>query len=194
MLLMLQQYQGTFFHDDSEGDYGSEAMLDLEMSWALRICSNQFVQRLKPKLYYQCRYILNTLLGWKGKRDCLEYTVEEVRVWKQWRHIDIVAEVTIDSQLHVLVLEDKAYTKMKDVQRDKYPEYVEAYYLGSNLPKHYCVVSLYGEEDDGFIELAGFVKEVNSKWAVYSTETLVDWAVDDYTESDLFNEFWFAKW
>ena len=192
---MLQQCQGTFFHDDSKGDYGSEAMLDLEISWVLRTCLNQNVQRLKPKLYYQCRYILNTLLGWKGKKDCLEYAVEDVHVWKQWKHIDIVAEVKIDGKLHVLILEDKAYTKMTDVQRDKYPEYVESYYLGRKPSIHYCVVSLYGKDEDGLKELTGFVKgAAKKKWKVYSTETLVDWLVDDYTESDLFNEFWFAKW
>lgn len=191
---MPQQFQGTLFHDSSEGDYGKEALLDIEMSWILRICSNADERRLRPNLYYQCRYILNTLLGWQDTKNCMDYPVENVLVWRQWSHIDVCAEIIIDGKLHVLVLEDKAYTAMTNTQRDSYPEQIRQAYQNREAVFHFCVISLFDNEEEEFSNLKQFVK--GSVWEdnVFSAESLPDWTAPNYTESDIFNEFWFARW
>lgn len=187
---MLQYYQGTLFGDNSDGDYGLEPLLDWEMSWILRSCANKNEQRLRPRFYHQCRCILNKLLGWEGKKNYIDYDVESVRVWRQWKHIDLVAEIMIDGDLYVLVLEDKAYTDMTEKQRDEYPETVQDFY-GEKTHIRFVVITMFETTEKGFEVLKDLIK--GSEWSeVSSMIDLPDWEADNYTESDLFNEFWFA--
>ena len=187
---MLQQFQGTLFHDDSTSDYGLEPLLDLEMSWILRSCANKNEQRLRPNFYHQCRCILNKLLGWEGEKRYQDYDVESVRVRRQWKHIDLVAEIMIDGELFVLALEDKAYTYMSEKQKDGYPKIVREFY-GDNTNSRFVVITMFETAEKGFEVLKDLIK--GSEWSeVSSMIDLPDWEADNYTESDLFNEFWFA--
>ena len=201
--MALKQIQGTFVPDNSESDHGYEALLDFEMSWVLRVCANQDEARFRPYLYHQCRKILKELTG-IGINKC----VEEVKVWKQWKYIDVLAEIRVkDEGLHILVLEDKAYTGMSEKQRDVYPRIVFDYYANQKVYSyHFCVIAFWDSDTDenkakmkalkSFAEesSSGFEDNQNCRWQVFSTSDLPDWAVNNYTESDLFNEFWFAKW
>ena len=189
---MLQYYQGTLFGDNSEGDYGLEPLLDWEMSWILRSCANKNEQRLRPRLYHQCRCILNKLLGWEGEKTYMDYDVDSVQVWRQWKHIDLVAEITIDGELFVLALEDKAYTNMTEIQRNQYPRIVREHYKDKTDNIRFVVITMFDTHEAGFTKMSDCVK--GSDWVeVFSIVVLPDWEAEDYTESDLFNEFWFAK-
>ena len=198
-IMALKQFPGTFVPDNSEGEHGYEAFLDFEMSWVLRVCANQEEARLRPNLYHQCRMILNKLT-----RIGIDKCVDEVKVWKQWKYIDILAEIKVkDEGLHVLVLEDKAYTEMTPKQKEEYPKEVFEYYKEkSGIEYHFCVISFLDPDYDSakYVEFKNGIEKTpfgpgkKCNWEVFSTLDLPDWKVNNYTESDLFNEFWFAKW
>ena len=200
--MAIKQFQGTFVPDNSESEHGYEALLDFEMSWVLRVCANQEEARLRPHLYHQCRKILNDLTNID-----INKCVEEVKVWRQRNYIDVLAEIRVkDDGLHVLVLEDKAYTKIRFKQIEEYPKGVFEHYKGNREIKyHFRVVSFFDSEYDSVkldnlknsVANYSFGPEYNPEkysWRVFSTSDLPDWNVNNYSESDLFNEFWFAKW
>jgi len=197
--MSLTPIKGTFLYDRSESDHGLEALLDFEMSWVLRVCANQEEKERRPKLFYQCNVILQKLLDLPPSN----YTVRSVKVWKQWWRIDIWSEIIIDfegkEQRYVLVLENKAYTMMRGHQRDDYPKIVMDYYIAKPEFKNYelrlGVITFFEPDVDEeyFNTLDQFCKNGEHKWTLFSTSDLPDWDVDDVTESDLFNEFWFAR-
>lgn len=198
--MAIKQFKGTFVPDEWGSEHGYEALLDFEISWVLRVCANQNEQRLRPHLYHQCRFIMEKLTG-----ISLDTFVSEVKVWRQWKCIDVIAEIYVGDILHVLVLEDKAYTSMRPNQREEYPkrvfEHYSKEYPDSEVLYHFCVITFFEEHEDGFKSLKfnfkngeGFGPKKEYHWDVFSAMDLPDWDVLDYTESDIFNEFWFAQW
>lgn len=198
---MLKLIQGTFVPDEWHSEHGYEALLDFEISWILRLCSKNVAENYKKKkiLIYQCRLILQKLTNIDPN-----IVIDDVKVWRQWNCIDVIAEIYVGDVLHVLVLEDKAYTSMRQNQRDEYPKRVFDYYgktPGKKIDFHFGVITFFESHEEEYKNLMSFVKKSdgfgpNNKycWNVFSATALPDWDVDDYTESDLFNEFWFAKW
>lgn len=205
---MIKPVDSKFMSDHSEGDHGLEAILDYELSWVLRMAADGDCKEKQPKLYYQCRHILFKLLGIDSSKDLV---IEKVYVWKQWKYIDIVADIYLVENgvrtLHVLMTEDKAYTPMSVKQRDTYPEIVKEAY--DNYPQytdyrnsyqlHKVLVTCfppkpYNEGDyDGYKAYNEFLNGFDG-WSVLSIEELPDWNVNEMTESDLFNDFWFNNW
>ena len=205
---MLEQIQGTFVPDEWHSEHGYEALLDFEMSWVLRLCSKNTQELLKKngnenanddELYHQCRIILKKLTGINESVE-----IDDVKVWRQWNSIDVIAEIYVNNNLHVLVLEDKAYTKMSWNQKDDYPERVFKHYsneyLGRVVHYHFCVITFFEKREQGYQNLVDFVKEKSFgprnqyKWKVFSATGLLDWKAKALPKSELFNEFWFAKW
>ena len=185
--------------DHSEGDHGLEALLDYQLSWVLRMAADR---ECPPKLKHQCRYILFNLLGIEDS-DTIE--IREVKVWKQWRYVDLVADIYLIEDgienLHVLMLENKAYTRMYKHQRDDYPQRVKDAYntypqyekYRNNYDLHQVLVTCFDKEHSMYKELEQFISE-GKGWSIRSIEELPDWTVEDMPESDLFNDFWFNDW
>ena len=187
-----------FMSDHSEGDPGRETLLDYELSWVLRMASDT---DCPPRLKHQCRYILFKLLGIEDYQDI---EIEKVHVWKQWNYIDVIADIHLtkngNKTLHVLLIEDKAYSMMRVNQRDEYPKLaIEAYntydkyrdYRDYKL--HQVLVTCFDSNEPGYDNLSKFIS-VDKNWSIMSVSELPDNTVDEMTESDLFNEFWLTTW
>lgn len=186
--------------DHSEGDHGLEAILDYELSWVLRMAADDECRKTKPRLYQQCRHILFKLLGIEDNSNIV---IDCVKVWKQWSYIDLVADVYLivnnRKELHVILAENKAYTLMKENQRDNYPKVAKDVYDNyaqykdyRNYTMHKVLVTCFGVEEDLYKYQQKFVEKTD--WRVFSIEELPDWNVEEQTESDLFNEFWLNDW
>lgn len=179
--------KSLFMSDCSEGDYGKEALLDYEMSWVLRLCAEKNVPN--DKLKKNCLAIMSELLDIEPALKPGDVT--QVKVWKQWQRIDLIAEITINGVLHVLALEDKAYTFMKEDQRESYPKTVREWYAGKGIPKdnfHFVVITMFESEQEEFKQLEQFVK--SSPWTVMPA-----WEFGcKATGNDLFDEFWINEW
>lgn len=183
-----------------------ENVLDFQMSWVLRTGANLNEAVERPNLYKHCRAILLRLIGFE-KEQWDSIRVTEVKVWKQWKKIDVLANVFIKinnkEERHVLLIEDKAYTNMSLRQRDVYPLIVKEEYDGygiGNTPEdikwrnyilHQYVITCFDAGDDNK-DLEVFCKDTD--WKVVPFVELLDKTLDTTTESDMFDDFWFTKW
>lgn len=193
----MEKLESKFMSDHSEGDYGIETLLDYELSWVLRMAADKEYMKTKPRLYHQCRHILFKLLGID---DNAGITVKCVKTWKQWRYVDLVADIYLvrdnNEELHVLMTENKAYTKMSQKQRDDYPKTIKRAYNNSSIYGsyilHQVLVTCFDPQHPVYEEQKVFIK--GSDWDIISVEELPDWNASEQTESDLFNEFWLNNW
>ena len=81
-----------FMHDDSYSNQGYEHMLDFQMSWILRVAASKERSQNNFILYKRCFDVLMKLIE-KSPNDKVE--VISVNVWKQWKRIDVLANVMI---------------------------------------------------------------------------------------------------
>ena len=120
----------SFMKDESKNNQGYEHMLDFQMSWVMRIAASKEIKEKNALLYEQCYNILMKLIG-KSDKDNVE--VLEVHVWKQWERIDLHANVIIRSnnkeERHLVVIEDKAYTRIHDDQLNRYEKSINEVYI-----------------------------------------------------------------
>lgn len=195
---MIESKVSKFMSDQSDKDAGRETLLDYELSWVLRMAADA---ECPPRLKHQCVCILFKLLGIEKYQNT---RIEKVCVWKQWQNIDIVADVYLVENdvktLHVLLIEDKAYSKMKEHQRDDYPILAREAYDTYDKYKNYrdyilhqVLVTCYDSKEPGYERLSNFIS-VDKNWRIVSVGDLPDMTVDEMTESDLFNEFWLTTW
>lgn len=189
--------------DQSESTSGREAILDYELSWVLRMAAEN---NYNTKLMHQCRHILLTLIDEKDPN----VKIVKVHTWKQWERVDIIADIYLErngeKELHVLLLEDKAYTQMSEHQRDDYPTIVrKAYdsyeryseYQGNNKYKLHCIlITCFEDGTPEYDKLSSFIAcNKKDNWKIFSLDNLPDKKYNNgLTESDLFNEFWIKSW
>jgi len=188
-----------FLSDCSTNDIGKEAIMSFQMSWILRNTIDNDVKCNKPILYRKCREILFKLLNIPDK----DIEIKDVKVWKEWtifgqQRLDVIANILLEvsgsKEWHILLIENKVYTDLKESQIYDYPKYVKEEYENVPLYKgytlHQCVVTC--QEDDKLQEVIDKCK--NTEWSVFGFDDLVDWENDQLTESELFNEFWYSRW
>lgn len=186
--------------DNSNSDHGKEAILDYEISWVLRTAADKEAKENKPRLHSQCMHILCKLLG---LNDVQNIDVTEVKVWKQWERIDVFSTIKLKNsgkeENYALLIEDKAYTSMKEHQRDIYPKIAREWCDSENEWKdcklRLCAITISDCGTDGYNVLSDFCKQSTEwEWHTFSVGELPDCSADEFTESDLFNEFWLSYW
>ena len=191
-----------FMQDNSEGDHGKEAMLDYQMSWLMRLAAETKVEN--KRLHQISKEVLLRLIG---LLETPNVDILNVDVWRQWEHIDVFAEIKVvvdgETQHHLVVIEDKAYTMIHDNQLTRYAETVRAYYSGkrkNNYTIHYWVITFHDEGSDYWKQLKEDCEKCDIvKWNLLNMYDVIGWRKDkenDFknTESDLFDEFWLKKW
>lgn len=192
-----------FMNDDSEGDHGKEAMLDYQLSYLLRLAGTSETGEEIGKR------TLMKLLGKKIQLDQYGYVdnifVDSVKVWKQWQHIDLIAEVDAyfgsvleqKHEKHVIVIEDKAYTGIHDDQLNRYKQDVEAWYKDKDFQIHYWVITFFDNDTDGFKSIANQCKEADGDWKCLSFGDVVDLTDEELqrgTHNEILDEFWVKNW
>lgn len=189
-----------FMADCSQNDIGKEAIMNFQISWILRCAADSDIKQRFPILYKKSRDITIKLLGIE-QSDSINVEIMEVKVWKEWNKIDILANVRLSIKgklepYHVLLVEKKVYTKLKKEQRDEYPQKVISEYNhkegfdGYRL--HQVIISCLELNNHNYSNLKKMCE--GTEWRVLNYSDLVDWDNEELTESDLFNEFWYARW
>ncbi|MFG6341843.1 MAG: PD-(D/E)XK nuclease family protein [Alistipes sp.] len=184
-----------FMCDDSECDHGKETMMDYELSWVIRLAADKEQCKGNEVLYDKCRAILGKLLGEK----CVgEYRVESANVWKQWKRIDLIANIVLENdgypEKHIIIIENKAYTQLRDNQL-AYSKIVDVEY-GSYLDwedcfKHFWVITCFEPDESGYIDLVDRCRD--TCWTPISLTELQD-NTEPLTGEALFDEFWLKYW
>lgn len=180
-----------FMNDNSESDYGKEAMLDYQLSWLLRLSACRDLEN--KKLEKISRKVMLKFLGYNNEE---KVEIKDVKVWKQWNHIDLIAEVVVligdIEEKYVVVIEDKAYTKLHGDQLQNYKNVVENYYE-PNWHRRYYVVTFYNK-DDNYKDWIGLSQQCEVEdWSLLSFYDVIE-NYDEPTGSDLFDEFWIKTW
>ena len=191
-----------FMHDDSTNNQGYEHMLDFQMSWVMRVAASNEVDKKNPVLHKRCFDILMKLIE-KSHLDRVE--VKSVNVWKQWKHIDVLAEVIIlcngHEERHLVVIEDKAYTKIHDDQLNRYEETIKNQYdwddASRDFVKHFWVITFFGYNEAGDYEdnywiLKSMCDAANADWRLLSYDDILE--DDSPTGSEHFDDFWIYEW
>lgn len=191
-----------FMHDDSTNNQGYEHMLDFQMSWVMRVAASNEIKEKNPILHKRCFDILMKLIG-KTNLDQVE--VISVKVMKQWKRIDVHAEIVIScsghNEKHLIVIEDKAYTKIHDDQLNRYEDIINNKYDWDDalkgFEKHFWVITFFGYDKTGDYEkdyriLKSMCDEANADWQLLSYDDILD----DYTPtgSEHFDDFWIDEW
>ncbi len=188
-----------FMNDDSEGDHGKEAMLDYQLSYLLRLSNTS------ESGYTLGERALMKLMGKEALVDQFGYVENisnvNVRVWKQWQHIDLIAEVEADCgaglEHHVIVIENKAYTCVHDDQLSRYAQIVEDEYKEKDVQIHYWVITFFDNGTEGYMSIANQCKEAKGRWKCLSFEEVVD-LTDEERQNGTYNvildEFWIKNW
>lgn len=147
--------------------------------------------------------MLLKLLGKEQSTNKNSLSFEEVKIWKQWEHIDICAEITLkekdENVNHVILIENKYYThthSTKDTdgeyrnQLEVYKKVFDNFYEEKKIPKenrHYIVITCLEKEDFEDVDKYGY--------CLFNLYDLIDEKSNyELTESDIFNEFWIEKW
>ena len=195
----MEEYKPFLMCDDSEKDGHAETMMDYVLSWSLRCTKYPFVKDNKPLLYHYCKYMLCKLID--RLQDMKIITIDDVRVWKQERYVDLWVEVKLHidkrEEHHAILIEDKYYTGVHDGQLTRYRQIFEDYYQDKkDYPKnnrHYVLITCQYDNNDHYKQLAKAAKE--NDFDIYNIFDIVDKSLGyKETESDIFNELFLRDW
>lgn len=197
--------------DSTEGDGKAEIVMDYVMSWSLRHATKEYSE--KKDLYRYCRYMLYKLLQIEAPLKNITFT--EVKVWKEWKHIDLCVEVKLinnnEEECYALLIENKYYTPLHekrdaegnwrnqlDVYREIFEKYYDAVPLKKNWKRKYALVSCferpsksirkYREANKYGFKVFGFYSIIARNFENKKTKKYKD------SESEIFNEFWLRRW
>ena len=196
----MEEYKPYLMCDDSEKDGHAETIMDYVLSWCLRCTKYSYIKDHQPILYRYCKYMLCKLLGKLPEMDNI--TIEDVRVWKQERYIDLWVEVDLyidkKEEHHAILIEDKYYTGVHDDQLIRYKKIFDDYYAGNNdYPidhLHYALITCIYDKDTHYKALKDAVDKVE-KFNLYHLYELADGSLNyKESESDIYNELFIRGW
>lgn len=195
----MEEYRPFLMCDDSEKDGHAETMMDYVLSWSLRCTKYPFIKDNKPLLYHYCKYILCTLID--RLQDMDNVTIDDVRVWKQERYVDLWVEVDLHidcrKEHHAILIEDKYYTGVHDDQLARYKRIFEEHYQDKETypenKRHYVLITCLYSDNIYYAPLAQTAKENGFK--IYHLYDIVDNSLGyRESESDIFNELFLREW
>ena len=183
-----------FMQDSSLGNQGTEALLNFQMSWLMRLseegkCNNSKLAMISRKAVFKLLRM--------AENDNIR--IKKVEVWKEWRHIDVLAEVTIQEEgigknevKHIVAIENKVYTRLKENQLNKNSSAVLDYYHNTNKNLiHFWLINANEETFDEFEEHCRYADE---DWKQLWFYDVIGGKIDQPIGNDLFDEFWVKMW
>lgn len=194
--------------DCSNGDCQKEAISDFILSWTLRAAADNFpYKNEQERLHLKCKEILSKLIlgDYYDKNSNPINKFISVDVWKQWNKIDLHANVILEingkKEYHLLVIENKAYTKTRENQLHKYKKLINQTYDSDpdlvcfeEKNRHFILITFLNDECNP--NVFHLIKEdclKNGYECISILDLQPNCGIED-TESDIFNEFWLRKW
>ena len=189
----------SFFMKDKQNSDKIESLVDAFLSWTLQCCDTSKVERYNnSKLHEYSKRITSVLLF--GNPDELnKYEILSVETWRQWKSIDLCAEVflknkeTQKDEKYALLIENKGYSSTHSDQLARYKTTFESHYNGKDFKLEYAYFSCKDNLND--LEKEECLK---AGYRAYTMDQVFDLANPnkdwDYTGNALFDEFWFTTW
>lgn len=196
----MEEYKPFLMWDETEKDGHAETIIDYVLSWCLRCGKYPFVKDNKPVLYQYCKYMLCKLLD--RLQDMGNITIDDVRVWKQERYVDLWIEVELHvgdrKEYHAILIENKYYTGIHDNQLERYQQIFDEYYsdkpqYSEKTNRHYVLITCLYSNDAYYTPLAKVAKEKG--FDIYHLYDLADNSLNyKESESDIYNELFLREW
>ena len=191
----------SFFMKDENNSDRIEGLVEAFLSWTLQCCdADNAIKYNNYKSYKYCRKIASVLLF--GNPDSLDdnvYKIESVETWRQWKSIDLCAEIflknkeTQKDEKYALLIENKGYSSTHSDQLARYKTTFEGHYNGKDFKLEYAYFSCKDNLND--LEKEECLKAGYRAYTMDQVSDLAnpnkDW---DYTGNALFDEFWFTTW
>lgn len=177
----------SFFNDESNTDK-FESLIDFFISWTLRCAEESYNEENTNSVHKHAKSILSILLF--GEKNVLSNSIiKSVKTWKQISYIDVLAEVEIETngelKKHVIVIENKMYSGIRESQLENYKNYAENKY-DSEWNKRYLLICA----DD--CNSGVYAEKCNPLgYTVFSIDQLGGLLNKEFTNNALFDEFWF---
>lgn len=196
----MDEYKPYLMCDNSEKDGHAETIMDYVISWCLRCTKYPYIKDNKPVLYQYCKYMLCKLID--RIQDMNNIDIDDVRVWKQERYIDLWVEVDLlmngKKERHAILIEDKYYTGVHDDQLVRYMKIFDDYYAeNKDYPidhLHYALITCIYDKDAHYKALKEAVDKVK-KFNLYHLYELTDSSLGyKESESDIYNELFIRGW
>lgn len=177
-----------FFNYKDEGaDSGYETIQDIFLSWTLRCAQENRENTILNQ--YSKKILLNLIFDDKAPENTI---IKSVKTKRQWKLIDLLAEVKIDingtTKEYILNIENKWYTSVRSGQLEKSKEAIVEKY--SN--KKYNIINLIIMPDFEKLDndLKNISKKLNYKLKVIE-EIKEKISMTKKTGNYLFDEYWF---
>ena len=182
---------------DSSSSDKKEGVVDYFLSWTLRCASDDGIREYNnERLYHYCRKILSVLL-FDDSSKIEEYQIKSVKTWKQWRQIDLCAEVVLENksnekEKYALLMENKVYTRLHNNQLERYQKIFEEEYNGGDFRLRYVYFTCHENlgEDELRCRENGFQAYTMDDVSYKASEN------EEFklTGNALFDEFWLSNW
>lgn len=192
--------------EDGKFSHGFEALLDFQLSWNCRIAFNGHENK---KLEDQCKHILNVLVNPDFNIGDRPIDPIYLCVYKQVSDTDLVIELRArkdnGEEKYIILVEDKAFTSLKEKQILYYPFVIKGIYDNNPDWVGYTflqrVVTLQCDEVE---RIKSFIKQKTKEyeaknnikleweWRVLCDDDLLLKKGDTFikTGNSLFDEFW----
>lgn len=191
--------QKSFFMMDESNTDNKESIIDYMLSWTLRM-ANVPVNFENITLIDYCQQILSKILFDDQLKIKNEYkSIESVKTWKQWKQIDLCAEVILidknsNESKHALLIENKAYSTLRNDQLKRYYEIFEEEYKDKDFERHYAYFTIRENvppEDQSLCDEANYRAFTMDEIADSIWPTQADLKP---TGNEIFDEFWVKSW
>jgi len=192
----------SFFMMDESNSDNKESIIDYMLSWTLRM-SCEPDAGYKNIIRDYCKKILSKIVFDDiNKIDENYKSIQSVSTWKQWKRIDLLAEIVfIDKEnmesKHALLIENKAYSSVRHDQLNRYKKIFEEEYKGTAFENNLHYVYFTIKERHQIVEDA-ILCEV-SKFQHHTMDEIMDcvWPLPEDlkpTGNEIFDEFWIKNW
>lgn len=196
----------SFFYnnveDEFKTDQGYETLQDFYLAWTIHCADDKF-KNINPKLHeYARRADFGLIYGCNDENDNFKldkkpndsFRIISVETWRQWKKIDLLAEIFIEegsiSKSFVLNIENKWYSALGNTQLEVYRQHVENEFSG----KENKIINLFITCDD--VRSNYEVEKETCRKHHYSFLTIADInriaEMNELTGNALFDEYWFG--
>ena len=198
--LPTQRLPKFFNYDENNADSGYEAIQDFYLSWTIRCAEKQY-EKIDSRLHQYAKAIVYALIHGKNEEGSFvcqqkgSFEVTKVRAERQWKFIDLLAEVeTIEdgqAKKYVINIENKWYSSIREGQLEKSKKHVEFEYGNQEISLIHLII--FGDYEK--LKNPSIKALCTEKGYIYLTiEDLQDFAnikKIGATGNELFDEYWY---
>ena len=175
-----------------------EAILAHFVAWTLMCATEDGKREYGEKLSNYSKEILFFLLFGKDNQHEKSISVESVKIWREWKRIDVLTEITLtNNKKYALFIELKSYSHTNKKQLESYKEACEMYdYKSKGFEEKFVLLGAWEDDCPDFdkkcCDDAGFT--ICTFQDIVENVFLKGEQTFESSDNKLFDEFWTGIW